>query len=170
MTEFTQQRRFWSELVQLKAQACYLNLYHLQCVRDDTRLKVYLAIASSSSIGGWVIWRDLSFLWAAIVAIAQVLNAVRQYLPWEKRAAAVSELGRELADIVLTAEQRWYPIANGDVTEAEIHDSIMDLKRRLNEAEYRHLAGRPLPINEGHRSVAAERVREYFRTHYGLGG
>ncbi len=170
MPPFSAQQRFWSELVQLKAQACYLNAYHIDSERKSTAVKVFLAVASSSSIGAWVIWRELGFLWGAIVAGAQVLNAVRPYLPWEKRARAVYAFGRDLADTLLMAEKQWHSVAEGVRTEADIHDMTMELKRRRNEAEMRHLEGRPLPFSPKHEREASERATKYFATHYGIGG
>jgi hypothetical protein len=164
------QQRYWTEVVQLKAQAYYLDAYYLDSERKDGALKIFLAITSSSSIGAWIIWRHLGFVWAAVVACSLVGNAIRQYLPWEKRAAAVRDLGREIADILLLAEKRWYAVATGQLTESEIHEATMELKRRRNDAEYRHLTGHPLPDNAGHQKDAEERTVTYFQTHYGIGG
>lgn len=170
MTPFTQQERYWAELVQLKAQASYLNAYQLQCEKCDNGLKVFLAITSSSSIASWAIWSELGMLWGVLIALSQVVNAIRRFLPWERRAKELSNLGRDVADILLTFEQRWFGVAEGLYTEAEINDSIVEFKQRRNEAENQHLAGRPLPEKRKHMDAAAVRAAKYFSTHYGIGG
>jgi len=170
MTPFSQQQRYWAELVQLKAQASYLNAYHLECEKCDNALKMILAIASNSSIATWAIWQRLGILWGVIIALSQVVNAIKHLLPWERRAKELANLGRDVADILLVAERDWYRVAEGLWTEEEINDSIAGLRRRRSDAENQHLAGRPLPENRKHMLVAVEHTTKYFKAYYGIGG
>jgi hypothetical protein len=166
--DMTQKERYWTELVQLKAQAFYLHSYHLECEKVEGYLKMFLALTSSGSIAGWAIWQTLSVVWAVIIAASQALNAVKRFLPWERRGRAVSSLSRDVEDLVLFAEQHWYRVAGGGLSDEDIHDLVIAIKTRQNEAEHKHLAGRPLPEREKHIQAAARRTTDYFRTHYGV--
>lgn len=72
-------------MVQIKAWTFYLDIYAEDSYKWDRRINIYGAIASSSSIAAWTIWRSWSFIWAAIIAISQVLTAIKQYLPFGRR-------------------------------------------------------------------------------------
>lgn len=52
-------------MVQIKAWTFYLDIYAEDSYKWDRRINIYGAIASSSSIAAWTIWRNWSFIWAA---------------------------------------------------------------------------------------------------------
>ena len=170
MSGYTQQEMYWTELVQLKSQSYYLDAYQIECERYDNLLKMFLAVVSSSSIATWAIWQRFGMLWGGIIAVSQVLNAIKSFLPWERRTREIASLGKNLADVLLCAEQNWYAVAAGELTERQIHNLVIDLRRRRNDAENTHLQGHSLPVKDKHRTTAAKRTKEYFRVNYGIGG
>ena len=60
-------------MVQIKAWIFYLDIYAENSYKWDRRINMYGAIASSSSIAAWAIWKEWSYVWAVIIAISQVL-------------------------------------------------------------------------------------------------
>src|ERR1700679_2915850 len=79
MSESTNLRRqpdlHWKQLVQLKAAAICIRLYRNRLARWVRRVEVVKAIGSSGGIAGWVIWKDWPFVWTAIIAASQLLDA-----------------------------------------------------------------------------------------------
>ena len=61
-------------MVQIKAWIFYLDIYAENSYKWDRRINMYGAIASSSSIAAWAIWKEWSYVWAVIIAISQVLS------------------------------------------------------------------------------------------------
>ena len=59
-------------------------------------INIFLAVTSSGSIGGWVIWDKYSFLWAFIIAASQVINVVKQFLPYKTRVKTTGGILKEL--------------------------------------------------------------------------
>ncbi len=165
-----QQWRYWNELVQLKIYAMYLSSYELESKRIDTGIKIVLALASSSSIAAWVVWQHLQFLWAAIIAGSQLLSAVKELLPYQRRAEKIASLGSELADLFNLAESNWYSVAEGEFTDAQINRLSMDVRRRFQKAFIKNLHGDPLPQRKGYSSRAKKEARIYFSTFYGESG
>src|SRR5690554_3221033 len=107
------QSQYWKEIYQLKVHIAFIELLLERSERIDRGLKMFLAIASSSSIGAWVIWKQLSWVWAAIIACSQVVSAIAQYLPYRHRIKAYSSLLNELEEIMIQAEFKWHAIADG---------------------------------------------------------
>lgn len=56
-------------MVQIKAWIFYLDIYAENSYKWDRRINMYGAIASSSSIAAWAIWKEWSYVWAVIIAI-----------------------------------------------------------------------------------------------------
>lgn len=57
------QEQYWKEIYQLKTHINFIELQLEKSENIDRGLNILLAIASSSSIGAWVIWTHLSWLW-----------------------------------------------------------------------------------------------------------
>jgi hypothetical protein len=110
------QYRFWQELVQLKINICYLQHFQLDAQSRENALNIFLAAASNGSIATWAIWGKASMLWAVIIGASQFVTAIRPYLPYQNRLKAVSALIRELEDLFLYAEHKWYSIAEGTLS------------------------------------------------------
>lgn len=142
------QQRFWKELDQLKVHVFYLELYLDKTENHDRIINMFLAIASSSSIAGWVIWQPFSFIWAAIIASSHVLNSIKQYLPYTKRLKALQSLSNELEALFIQMESDWYKVSEGELTEKEINSLQMKYKEKIRQATQKHLGTSSLPKNK----------------------
>lgn len=54
------QEKYWYYMVQVKSSIFYLDIYAERSYKWDRRINAYGAIASSSSIAAWAIWKDFS--------------------------------------------------------------------------------------------------------------
>jgi hypothetical protein len=162
----TQQVRFWKELVQLRAHIDYLSLYRLQCDKVDRGISMLLAVASSGSIAAWAVWREFAMLWGAVIAISQVLSAVRSYLPFEKRLAGVASLASRFESLFVRWEAAWQQVASGELKEEQIAERLFQLKRAKIDIQEKVLKDISLPDNPKFQILAAKRAELYFATLY----
>ena len=77
------QQRYWKELYQLKVHTNYLELYLESSTNVDRGMNIFLAITSSSSICGWAVWQQYSFVWGAAIAASQLITAIKGFLPFK---------------------------------------------------------------------------------------
>ena len=98
------QEHYWREFFRLKVHVIYVEQLLAKTETWDRSIKMFSAIASSASIGAWVVWKDYAFLWGTLIASAQVLNAVRQYLPYKDRLRCYAALRSELEELLLGVE------------------------------------------------------------------
>ena len=122
------QEQYWKELYQLKTHIGFIELQLERAESIDRALKIILAIASSSSIGAWVIWNHLSWIWAGIIAVSQVVSAISPYLPYKNRIKAYSSLLHELEELMIQAEFKWHAIAEGKMTAKEVNEARFDIR------------------------------------------
>ena len=159
------QSLYWDILVQLRASVYYLQAYQINSEKWDTRIQIFLAITSSSSIGGWAIWDECSLIWGCVIAASQVVNIIRGFLPFQKRAKEIGSFNTEMEKLALDAESQWFSVFEGELTDREIFDLVTDLNGRKWAASNKYFKDHPLPIKSKYESEAAERTRDYFESY-----
>ena len=156
------QSLYWDTLVQLRANVYYLQAYQIHLEKWDNRIQIFLAVTSSSSIGGWVIWNEYGIIWGALIAVSQVINAIKRFLPFQKRAKQIGSLNTEVEKLALDAESQWFSVFEGKLTDEDIFNLVTKLKQQKLEASHKHFKDQALPIKSKYEPEAAERTRAYF--------
>jgi hypothetical protein len=156
------QTRYWDTFNTLKRDALYISRYHGQVESIDRNINIFSALASNGSIAGWIIWKDIGFVWGAVIAALQALNASKPYLPFRKRMVALANLGPELEALALVAETDWLKVSQGQLTDAEIHELTMTLKTKCLRVITKSFGGSSLPENKGLLDMAERDARAYM--------
>lgn len=129
---------YWAQLRQVKAGALYMRLYRNRLARRVRAIELIKAVSSSGAIAGWVIWKDLPLLWAAIIAAAQLLDALKGVFPFAKQHRAASDLTVAMEIIWIDADAEWTDIYAGRLTDQEINKRLQKLRKLVLEAESKH--------------------------------
>ena len=158
----TMQRIYWQEMITLKRDARYVDLCLARTETIDRCLKGALAIAASSSIASWAIFKEYSFVWATIVAGSQVVQVIKEYLPYKNRLRALAALSQDLNAISLASENNWFAVSSGKLYDEDIHDLRFDLKKRKQAAVQKAFPTAGLPEKKSFTRKADEEVRDYF--------
>ncbi|WP_148193995.1 hypothetical protein [Pseudomonas syringae] len=160
------QHRYWVELQTIKAHAYYLELYQLRSENIERGISIGLAIASSSSIAGWVIWEKYAFIWACLIMASQVTSAVYRYLPFKARIKPLSAAGVEISILANTAEKAWYDISRGELTEGDINQKLFSLREKSSAILKSAFGGMVIPENEKLLRKAEQQMFKHFKSHY----
>ncbi len=153
-------------MVQLRIDIFYLDCFYLEAVRFDTSIEIFLAIVSNGSIAAWVIWSKAQFIWASIIALSQLVNAIKPYLPYQRRVRNLEPLKIALTELLLQMEEKWYQVSEGQLSDEEIYSLIMELKRQQVKLTNFHLSMTPLPQNQNYFTQAEQKANEYFNLNY----
>jgi hypothetical protein len=146
----------------------YLELYQIDQEKRERNLNIFLAIASSGSIAAWAIWDKWSMIWPSIIALSQVVNVIRPYLPYQQRIKGISAAIRELHEIALDAENKWFAISEGQMTNEEIHEEFIRLKQRGVKILSNHFGPSPLPQRRAFIRESEQQAEAYLRSTYGV--
>src|SRR6185503_2278756 len=133
------QLRYWKELTQLRAQIEYLNLYGSRSEYMDNGLVIFLAITSSGSIAAWAVWHQVPWLWGLLIALSQLVSAVKQHLPYQRREKAIQNLTPALESLFLRAEADWFKVSEGEWNNAQINSALTKVKQHKLEISGRYL-------------------------------
>lgn len=160
------QEKYWKYMVQIKAWIFYLDLYIENSYKWDKRINVFGAIASSTSIAAWAIWQKLSFVWAVIIAISQVLTAIKDFMPYSKRLKVLVPFIENLNFLYNKIEYNWFKVASGELTEEEINNLLYTFKDEFTNMENKNLKEETLPENDEFRKIADEKTDAYFKNNF----
>lgn len=160
------QERFWKELYQLKLHLNYVEMHLSESEKNDRNIKIFMALASSASIGAWVIWKELSILWAAIIALSQVISAISPHLPFKERLKSYSAILHELEEVFIQAESRWPDIASGRLSEDEINKARTAVRLQKHKILKKHLSSNVIPDDKDKAEKAEALALDYFSTFY----
>ena len=154
-------------MVELKVAACYIRHYRDYLGKRVTALGTLRAIASSGSIAAWALWKEYAFVWGAIIAASQVVDALKDVFPFTKRHKAAIEHTITLASIFIDAQLEWENIFSGRYTD----DQIMNLRHKLMKLQ--HEAERSsfpdgLATQDALFAESQKDAGEYFTATYGV--
>jgi hypothetical protein len=160
------QEKYWRELDQLKVHVYYLERYLEKTVNIDRNFNMFLALTSNSSIAAWVIWKDLSIFWGAIIAISQAANVIKSYLPYSKRLKSLQGITNDLESLFLAMENKWFDVSEGKLAEEDIHKLHMRFKEKRRQIVQKYLSSAPLPENDAMMEKAKDSAKTYFNNFY----
>ncbi|MDB5763945.1 MAG: hypothetical protein JWQ21_2940 [Herminiimonas sp.] len=163
-----EQSLYWKELFQLKVHGHYVECFLRQSENWDKSLSMFLAICSSASIGAWVVWKDYAQVWGLVIAISQIIQAVRPFLPYHERIKCLAVLRNSYAELFVFADSRWPNIAAGETATAEIAKLRMDIRGRKLQYEQKAFPSSGLPDSNEFLEKSTQTAEKYFSNFYGV--
>ncbi len=157
------QEAYFKFMTQSREHVFYVSEHIAMADKWNRRVNMFMAIASSSSIGAWVVWQKLSWIWASVIAGSHVVGAIRDHLPFQRRLSVLHPLRNELERLSIEVEKAWYSVANGELTEEQIHLNTMQFKARKAALEEEHMGSIVLPERQGLIRKASGRNCMYFQ-------
>lgn len=164
--EIVVQEKYWYYMVQIKAWILYLDIYAEKSYKWDRRINVFGAIASSSSIAAWAIWKELSYVWAFIIAVSQVLSAIKEYFPFGRRLKVLRPFIEEMKILYIKIEYEWFKVAEGVLTEEEINTALYNYKKEFANIESKYLKEEVLLENSDYMDEADKKATKYFENNF----
>jgi hypothetical protein len=107
-------------MVELKQLATFARLYRDDQAKWVKRIGMVKATATSSTIAGWSIWKDYAVVWGVVLALSQLLDALKDYLPHQKQQRAASDLAGIAESLFIDAELEWDDVFRGHLADGDI--------------------------------------------------
>ncbi|WP_394884293.1 hypothetical protein [Clostridium butyricum] len=159
------QSRYWSDMTNLKFKLYYVDYFYENYSSWDNGINIFLAFLSCGSIAGWSIWNSIPFVWTFLIAISQVITAIRPHLSLSKYIKSLYTFSINANNIFLDYEDNWYKVANGELTNEEINSLISKLKRKLTKLTDANITPTHVPENNTKAlKKAQENTEAYFRS------
>ncbi len=160
------QEKYWRYMVQIKAWIFYLDLYAEDSYKWDKRINIFGAIASSTSIAAWTIWSQLSYVWSVIIAVSQVLTAIKSFMPYSRRLKILVPFMEDLKFLYNKIEYNWFKVASGELSEDEINELLYAFKDDFASIENKNLKEETLLENNKFKTIADKKTDVYFENNF----
>lgn len=160
------QAQYWQELTDLKIHQNYLALHQENAEGWERRIKIFLAIMSSGSIGGWAIWRELAPIWAGLIALSQFISAIYVFVPFKSR---IKPLGAAIASLTVLfdqAEHGWFAVAEGQLTDAEVNDARYKIRKAKHKIMADTIGVMLIPADNKMLEKAETQAENYFNNYH----
>lgn len=122
--------KIWNYMLDSKFQALYLDFLVTKYQKYDRNINIFLALASSTSIGAWAIWQEFRFIWAIVIAASTVVTVVKPYFPYSKYIKDLNNKALLMQNLHLEWERLWYKYEENQIEESTATDTFFDLKTR----------------------------------------
>lgn len=157
---------YCKEFCNLHKNSTYIALYCIETENLDWRLNVFTALVSSGAISSWVIWNQLGWLWGALIAISQIIQAIKPLIPYSERLKRLHILSADLSLLKISAEEDWYRISNGLTNASETMALYSELQRKIHHVIAKSFSNTTLPLNSRLDAIAVERSADYIVKRY----
>jgi hypothetical protein len=162
------QELYWNKMTDKRYQLIYINEYYDQCIRIQRMINIFLAVTSSGAIAAWAVWKGFPVIWAAIIAVSQVITAVKPYLPYEKRIDGLYDIINQYTIICNEMEAKWFYVSKGLITEEQINEQITQCEKRWTDVGAKSLKGDNIPADDRLAEIAEEKKNSYFEINFNV--
>jgi hypothetical protein len=162
------QKAYWQQLVTCKVVSCYVRHYRDRQARWIDITGIFKAVITSGTIGAWAVWKDYAFVWGVLLAAAQVLDAIKEYIPQTKGRRLASEFLQAMESLIIDARFEWFSVSNDEYDAAEIMDRWRKLAKLMTELEAKYFPD-GIPADGKRQKLAEKEAKAYFLKEYGLG-
>ncbi len=130
--------RVWNNLADIKFKSIYLNKVSNRAYHWGNAYSIFLAVASASSVAAWAVWEKYPALWAAIVAISQILHIIKPYMYFIKNDKEFIEMSLLFEGIYLSYEKLWYELQKEDFNSDEAENTFYENRQKELDISKNH--------------------------------
>lgn len=126
-------QQIWAALCNLRFKTYYISSQLVRFQKQERNLNIILAFASCSSIASWAVWQTVPFLWAGIIALSQVIAAIKPQFPLSKTVRELNSALIKLEYLALDFEKFWYQCEHKQLSDDLITETYYDLRKKSTE-------------------------------------
>lgn len=118
--------------------------FHADCMsllvkkyrKYDKVLNVVLAITSSGSIASWAIWKQYAFIWGFLIALSQLITALKPLFPFHKHVHTLNLRCYKQELLFLELIEIWSNFNDKSESSDDVKRHLNYLKKQINENEF----------------------------------
>lgn len=164
----TSEERFWNLFTQYTTRGFYLEEVANRSEIIERWLNGVLAFTSSASIATWAIWKEYPMVWGGIIALSQIIQAIKPILPYRTRQTRAMAALHLVEPVLLTMEEDWYKLSYGSMSAKKLEERIIHHKRALQKIEAEQFKDSRLPPNGELKKRAEQATEKYLKEFWGM--
>lgn len=165
--------KYWAMYTELKHKEKYYLYYQQSSKFKDGVINGVCLVASCASIASWGIWSEYPVVWALIIALAQVIQAVKPLLPFSQQITALRFLNPELSSLLIDIDHSWDSVNRMDGSNPSDYDHVSglihDYEKRFDSLTSQFIGDTYFPTRRRCEKKAETECRNYFKHRYNVG-
>lgn len=158
---------YFELLSQVKFDIEYYKLFYQKYTNIERGIGIVFAAVSTGSLAGFFACETGKSVYAVILVVIQVANAVKPYLPFANRAKELDRLLIKMEYLFAEIENGWSDIEKDKLDEQQMQSMINTFKKRRTELQMEYLPDDILPTDEKITQKADKNANEYLKINYG---
>jgi hypothetical protein len=160
--------KYWAMYCEFVDSKFYYWHYRDCATCKNNIINTFLCIASFSGIASWLIWKQISWVWAIIVGVSQVASAIRGLLPYSNQISSISLFIPEIDLLINEVDHDWYSVDRNKLDDDEINNLIFDYKKRFSLLEHKYINNTNFSRIKCCENKAIKDRELYFFQHYDI--
>jgi hypothetical protein len=119
----------WASMLTAQMNVCYWSKLAYRYTEREKWIKIFLAITSSGTVAGWVVWTAYPIAWKALSGLSAITAIVLPILNYSGRAAQMNKAASKSAQLRLGYDQLWAQL------DSLTPDSLKEMLAELNKKE-----------------------------------
>jgi hypothetical protein len=121
----------WNTMLTAQMNACFWSRLARRYYTRERNAKIFLAIATSSTVAGWAFWLDNELLWKVLSGLSAIVALVLPFLNYPGMVEKMTKLATECARLRAEYDLLWARIDGMPAN--EILQAVSALNQRVVE-------------------------------------
>jgi hypothetical protein len=123
--------KIWYLLADSKTNEKYSSLVVAKYQLYDLFSNIFLALATSSSVAAWAIWKQFPELWILIIGITQILMIVKPYFLFPRYIKVFNDRSIRWQQMTIELEQLWFDLNEKNIESTVASKAFFDLRKKI---------------------------------------
>lgn len=160
--------RYWAFFFATKHKAYYYKHFQILFTRINWFISSFLSLTAISCIAAWDIWKEYQVLWAVLICLSQIIQALFPKLPYNDLLISTKFMISSLDKLLIEIEQDWLFIYSHKPSDDEIINLLNAHQRQYSELVNQFFSATYLPVIKYCEKKAKEDCTTFFSVTYNV--
>lgn len=158
--------RYWNFYFSIKFKACYYMYFQIFFKHINTCITCFLSLTTLSCIAAWDVWNKYQLLWANLICVSQVVQAIFPKLPYNDMLISTKFMISALDRLLLDIDHDWLIIDIHHLSDDEIVKLLEKHQNCYSDLVNQFFSGEYLPLIKYCEKKAEQECKTFFSVTY----
>lgn len=157
---------FFAMYQEIAYKECYYTCCQRHAQQLSTMYTVTMFIVSALSVLLWSVSKSLPTVWAIVIALAQMAQALKDYFPWQQQILSTKHLNPAIRKLLDDIEVVWLEIEFEKLSDDDILHKMSEFKSHFNEIESEFVGDLSFPRSKNIMATTEQEWKRVFLFKY----
>ncbi len=158
--------QYWAFYCSIKYKSFYYEYFQLLFNKINWGITALCTLTTLSCVAAWDIWQKFPGLWAVLIGISQVVQALFPRLPYNDLLVSTKFAISAIDNLLLDIEEDWIFIDVHELSDEDIAKRLTGHKRQYSKLVEQFFAGTYLPELKYCTKKAEQSCKNFFSITY----